>query len=125
MLIPQEVSQELDIAEGDILEAQVENGRLVYTPKILVGKKSRCSKTGFRTAKRKNTLLMLGIGLLDRPIVISEVFKFHFCYLSILIAYSVEDGIFCQKRAENFEKGIKEIQDTKTCYRAYTTPFFC
>ena len=46
VVIPQEVRQELDIAEGDILEAQVENGRLVYTPKILVDRKAAMAELG-------------------------------------------------------------------------------
>ena len=33
VVIPQEVREVLQIGEGDILEAQVEDGRLVYTPK--------------------------------------------------------------------------------------------
>ena len=40
VVIPQEVRLELNISEGDILEAQVEDGRLVYTPKILVDRKT-------------------------------------------------------------------------------------
>lgn len=36
VVIPQEVREALDIGEGDILEAQVEGGRLVYTPKQVV-----------------------------------------------------------------------------------------
>ncbi len=34
--IPQEVREELGIAEGDLLEAKVENGRIILTPKDLV-----------------------------------------------------------------------------------------
>lgn len=36
VVIPQEVREALNIGEGDILEAQVEGGRLVYTPKQVV-----------------------------------------------------------------------------------------
>ena len=36
VVIPQEVREVLQIGEGDILEAQVEDGRLVYTPKQAV-----------------------------------------------------------------------------------------
>lgn len=36
VVIPQEVREALDIGEGDILEAQVEGGRLIYTPKQVV-----------------------------------------------------------------------------------------
>jgi len=36
VVIPQDVREALDIGEGDILEAQVEEGRLVYIPKQVV-----------------------------------------------------------------------------------------
>lgn len=34
--IPQELREELGLAEGDLLEAKVENGRIILTPKELV-----------------------------------------------------------------------------------------
>lgn len=34
--IPQELRDELGLAEGDLLEAKIENGRIVLTPKELV-----------------------------------------------------------------------------------------
>ena len=44
VVIPQEVRLELNIAEGDILEAKVEDGRLVYTPKTLVDREASFAK---------------------------------------------------------------------------------
>lgn len=36
VVIPQAVREALNIGEGDILEAQVEDGRLIYTPKQVI-----------------------------------------------------------------------------------------
>jgi len=36
VVIPQEIREQLGISEGDILEAQIENGRLVYVPKVVI-----------------------------------------------------------------------------------------
>jgi len=44
VVIPQEVREELNITEGDILEAQAENGRLVYTPKVLIDRNASFAK---------------------------------------------------------------------------------
>lgn len=44
VVIPQEVRLELNITEGDILEAKVEDGRLVYIPKVLVDRQASVDK---------------------------------------------------------------------------------
>ncbi|MCA9840268.1 MAG: AbrB/MazE/SpoVT family DNA-binding domain-containing protein [Trueperaceae bacterium] len=36
VVIPQEVREQLQLNEGDLLEAHVENGRQIYTPKLLI-----------------------------------------------------------------------------------------
>jgi AbrB family looped-hinge helix DNA binding protein len=39
--IPQELRERLDIAEGDLLEADVKNGKLVFTPKSVIDRDPR------------------------------------------------------------------------------------
>ncbi|WP_299430804.1 AbrB/MazE/SpoVT family DNA-binding domain-containing protein [uncultured Meiothermus sp.] len=54
--IPQEVREVLGIAEGDLLEAKVENGKIVLTPKELIDRRAaafrRMEALGERVRKR-------------------------------------------------------------------------
>ena len=44
IVIPHEIARQLNIKVGDILEASVERGELVYTPKHLVDRKPAIKK---------------------------------------------------------------------------------
>ena len=44
IVIPHEIARQLNIKVGDLLEASVERGELVYTPKHLVDRKPAIKK---------------------------------------------------------------------------------
>ncbi|MBI4903308.1 MAG: AbrB/MazE/SpoVT family DNA-binding domain-containing protein [Acidobacteria bacterium] len=61
VVIPQSVRQQLGINRGDMLEAKVERGKLVYTPKVLIDRLREIAPTPpalkaiQEDAKRKGT----------------------------------------------------------------------